>query len=619
MAGLVELTGQRVQGRVLPRRALDGAGGLALRAPLATFVRLSREGLRCLDLIDSPQLEVLDLSRLRGVVHLTVRGCPALQQILLPNRGAAHVHLDTGDQSPRWLQITGGVEQFDACWGQEGRLLRRVPARTAPWKAVLVVTGPAPQPDALAAPAFKGGLLVWIATDAMPHQELASPGAAVDSVCVTHTSAQLLALDWLGTRPLREFTVENSTHLMTLRLRTPVDHLGLSHCDRLRVVTSEGQPCRQVSVRECGSRLDDSNVRPDRGHGPRLRSFLMLDVPSDTVTLVDTQLQRLCLPQPCSDRLEVIRCAALRLMRLPPHTRVRCLGHLPLCVMDHLVGELLTVEVDESFLRAIARQVIERHPLGWKRLQRALGWCQSPRSISTALQILAHAVAPVVPPADLWNARTELLRGQRNGAALTRWVWNTSTDLAAQAYRDDFMLYERCRSAYRNRAFIRSATMEMMRHDGEQQTAALLPWLAKEAHRGSGARLIGLEAVLRHASFEQHVPAHVKAGLRQSLPFLLYQLEPGSSVRVVSQATFFDAARSYYARHGTPEELQAWLGLELKRGRVQAQVEIARLLAEAPLNWEEGLDPQRRASLTSLMLTGRAPVTSVLPQPSAAA
>jgi len=146
-----------------------------------------------------------------------------------------------------------------------------------------------------------------------------------------------------------------------------------------------------------------------------------------------------------------------------------------------------------------------------------------------------------------------------------------------------------------------------MREDGQHQTAALLPWLAKEFHLGDGARLIGLEAVLRHASFERSVPGHVKEGLQQSLPFLLHHLQAGAPVKILSRAMLFEAARGYYARHGTPEELQSWLGFELGCDRVQGQLAIARLLAEAPGMWEEGLGGPRRAVLTALMLTGRTP------------
>ena len=94
--------------------------------------------------------------------------------------------------------------------------------------------------------------------------------------------------------------------------------------------------------------------------------------------------------------------------------------------------------------------------------------------------------------------------------------------------------------------------------------------------------------------------------MHQSLPFLLHHLQAGALAGAGLRPALREAVRGYCARHGTPAALEAWLGFELRQDRVPAQIAVARLLAAAPLSWEEGLCAWRRATLTALMLTGSA-------------
>ena len=73
-------------------------------------------GLHALDLVDSPDVRVVDLSACSGGLHLAVRDCPNLEQVVVSDEGTgAIVHVDFGERPPG-LEIAGPVEDIDACW-----------------------------------------------------------------------------------------------------------------------------------------------------------------------------------------------------------------------------------------------------------------------------------------------------------------------------------------------------------------------------------------------------------------------------------------------------------------------------------------------------------------------
>ncbi len=97
----------------LKRDNTDGAFLVGHRGPTAV---IAEPDLRCLDLVDCPQLAELDLTGCRPDLHLTVRGCPALSLLHLPavpDTGAI-VHLDGGDELQA-IRIRGHLHGLDAC------------------------------------------------------------------------------------------------------------------------------------------------------------------------------------------------------------------------------------------------------------------------------------------------------------------------------------------------------------------------------------------------------------------------------------------------------------------------------------------------------------------------
>lgn len=95
--------------------APDDRDGIFVMRNAARHLRADGHHLRCVDLIDNPHLETLDLSACATPVHLTVRGCPKLATVLLPVAPeGAFLHWEFGDMgSP--VQICGSLASFDSC------------------------------------------------------------------------------------------------------------------------------------------------------------------------------------------------------------------------------------------------------------------------------------------------------------------------------------------------------------------------------------------------------------------------------------------------------------------------------------------------------------------------
>jgi hypothetical protein len=598
----------------------DSNGGVMLQLSHAHSISLTTAGLRCLDLIACPVLETVDLRGLSGQLHITVRGCPALRELWLPVGGAAHVHIDAGDAAPLALSVTGGVEQFDACWGTSGRFMRRVPPRSNPWSGLLLTSGACATGQNSDAAGSLGDaeheLLVLAnlapATAGAGHVVLGLHERSARHVCVVDASPELLSLEWSG-GPLEELSVEGAPGLFALRTRVPVKTLHLSQCDVLRAITTEGAPCESVTVRSCCAGLDDdAQRRPASSNAvPRLRSLLVVDVPCSELTLSDAHCRRLRVFHPCP--MWLVRCQALRLVRAEAGSHIRCEGCVPANLLDCLESfgdagvervHALGVAVDEGLLRDLASQVLAGHRAGWQRLRRVTTWCQAPRARSAALQVLRRLSESPVCRDELWATRMVLHRAQVGGQTLERWNWDLSRDLELDGYRDDFLVWAACSSVAHAYGYSHCMASELLRSGPVPGREALLPWVFR--FPAPQAREF-LEGLLRRAARRSRLPSGLVRACGEGLPLLVQHLAHCDEPVARPDRQLMEAARAFYLQRGREEDIVSWLGFEARLDRVGTQAKAAALLQQPTNPAQTGWRPQNRAALSVLMLTGALP------------
>jgi hypothetical protein len=601
----------------LPLDALDGNGGVMLQLADARSIKLSTEGLRCLDLISCPLLETVDLRGLTGNLHVTVRGCPALRALWLPPGGASHVHVDAGDAAPAALSVTGGVEQFDACWGASGRFLRRVPARQSPWTSLFFAAGAKASTGAFDNGSVGSGPELLVLVELAPagpgtgHVALGAELGSARHVCVVDASPELKSLEWVGD-PLDELSVEGAPCLMVLRARVPVKTLALTHCDLLRAVTTEGAACQNVTLRNCCRGLDDLAAPRQRAHGlPRGRSLLVVDAPCHELTLSDVQCRRLRVHHPCD--LWLVRCQDLRLVRAEPGCHIRCEGCVPANLLDHLDAsegtdggaiQALGVTVDEGLLRDLVAQVMAGHRAGWRRFRQVLALCQTARARSAALQAMRLLAQSPVCRDELWGARMVLYRAQFGGRDLQRWAWQLNSDLELDGYRDDFLVWAACSEVAHAYGFSDNMASELMSPRRTPALEALLPWLFRFPVPQANAFLEGL---LRRAARRGRLPKRLVNRCGEGLPLLVQRLAQATAAIHRPERRLLEAARSFYLNRGREEDVVAWLAFEAHLDRVGTQARAASLLQQPANPAQRGWSAQHRAALSVLMLTGSLP------------
>jgi len=599
-------TGTVTEAELLP--AIDSNGGVTVRLTGARKLVLRLPRLKSLDLIDSPRLEELDLSALRGEAHLSVRGCPSLKTVRFPpaHQGVGHVHIDSGTGEFPAILITGAVARLDVRWGA-GQVTREVPHRGAPWKGVLLTRGAAPDAASLEQPGLEGGLLVWAATEAEPLQVLGSARSVVEDISVIKISEALRSLEWLGTRALRSLRVEQAASLMVLRLRTSVVELSAVRCDMLRALTTEGQFCGHVSVKSCCSKLRAASPgQSEAGPWPRKRSFLVIDVPCENVSIVDTAVKRLSLMQTCLGQLTLLRCQELAAVRLPRATKIRAEGNVPFEATRALVPGSRVTNIQEGSLGRLAEELAHGGESAWLNLLEHAGKL-SPSSRAWVLRVLAEVPREAFQPRHAWRIRERMYVSQTPGRRVgaDRWIWSVPPEVSTQVYRHDFAVFVRCSALPVASQFIETMPWELLRphNDSSPALMAMLPWLFTGAEGLTPARLNAISAILRAAAGTTLVPPAVSSRLAQGLPFLLRRLESEPAELPLHVQHVVEAARSYYLKKGGANEAQAWLEFEVKRDRPAVQAMLAAWLVAGPGPVQ--LSPERRAALNVLMLTGQ--------------
>ncbi|MGA1317108.1 MAG: hypothetical protein ACO3YN_09240 [Rubrivivax sp.] len=621
----VVIHGLCVTGVDLPRDRIDACGGMTLCLPAARSLVLDTAELQFLDLLDCPDLESVDLSALGGGVHLTLRGCPRLKKVRLARHGGAHVHLDAGAQPPSALQITGSIGQFDACWGPRGRYMRK--ARAGVPLLGLHFGTEAPEPT--------NGLATQDVNPADPATADDGSDAMVDLValigarpddpatgvlcigtgltgcrdlCLIDAADTLLAVEWTG-GALREFAVEGARGLMVARLSAPVEHLLLSHCPRLRAVTTEDAPAGEVVLRDCCTA--PAAPRPMPG-APRIRPSLVVDAPCRTLSLLDSGFETLRVFH--ATALLVMRCAQLARARLEEGSVVRCVGSPPWSVIDHLDAEGAEIEVDEGLIARLRDGVVRQHHRAVQRLERLMSWPMSPRSRVAALQALCTLLDTPLPRQTLWALRCALYRAQRSEWHMGHvgpWDWLLPDDQFEDGYRSDFRLWAACHGGDLTDDAAQAMADGLLGGPG-RLAQSLMPWLATDP-TPQGWHFLGM--VLRRAASDDNPSENAAAAGSQTLHALLRILGRPARAQAGTHPRhrhpeLFDAARAFYTRRAEEPAQLRWLEFEMRHDRPGTQARIALMLRTPARPGDPPMTPRHRATLTTLMLTGTLPARS---------
>ncbi|HLQ85129.1 MAG TPA: hypothetical protein VK110_03160, partial [Salinisphaeraceae bacterium] len=431
----------------LHRLPLDCQQGALLQDQPQTRLTLADPALQFLDVASCPHLARLDLSAACPGMHVTIRDCPRLRELMLPTaRQGAILHVDFGQTLPR-LDVSGHLQALDACWAG-GRF------------AIA---------DDRERDAFAGAHI--------------STAAAV----VATTQAELLVL--IGAQDMAEqFTLPAAS-----RVRAFIGH----GCTRVRSFDSEAAQLQHVQLQgwsglECftaraGLRLLELCAAPHlaqiAAHGRRL---LLSNDDNPRALQVSGNWQAMHL-----SRVGVRVLTAPGLTSLSLHQCLQLSGlHVDKCTSIGVSGSTRLVglhpkrlRLDDSAMLDLARRAGAGDVAARDLLH---DWCasvQKRKSRLAALVALAELAELGHDPHVLWALRCRLHASCRSRKAqppasvlqqaLDGWDWEFPADLAQTGWDADLRLWWACRHAPQARRFRR-----VLRRTAEpRHLATMARWL----------------------------------------------------------------------------------------------------------------------------------------------
>lgn len=422
---------------------VDTLGGGVLRDQAGSTLTMVAPELCYLDVIDCPELVSLDLSRCHPNCHVTLRGCPSLRSLYVPETGSgAVIHLDSGDTVPS-LHVFGCVDHFDACW-TSGQCA--VSADDVPWRHLWVSRHVSDL--SRSHPAFDAECWVVLAP--------AAPHLVVDAPQLRHFyvsgSRELLALSVLGMAPERsQIEVQTLPELVSMEVKVGTASAWIREC---RALTELSGAVTELHASQVGQRAEALHV----------------DMTTDRFHLCHSRVSSLTLSQPTA--LFLVHCPTIERVSLPPTTTVHCEGAVP----PPLVG-VATVVVDEAVVMSLIAAY--RHdPASTMAELATLIPSMSPAShCIKALRLLDQLAQCGAPLEEVWAIRLALSvqhltphsasrHGVVNGAkhkAHSEWLWELPSDLGREGWQADYRLWVRCAPVvsdafHYRRSMIRSCT-----------------------------------------------------------------------------------------------------------------------------------------------------------------
>mgnify|MGYP000211547026 CR=1 FL=1 len=232
----------------------DHADGAELRAEAAGAVRIPDPHLQALDVVDSPNLERLDLRGAAPGIVVTVARCPQLSWVRVPEAPpGAEIHWDDPRSAPAVIRIEGAVAGLDAALGDAAL---RLPRRSGPqpWHGALLTRAAQP-PDPLGAealcwfgPGSEGPPPLGAGSDPGASVPVAlSPGQTPAVLCLSDGAWTALAAP--ASSPLAQLRIERTPALRYIAVPEGVERLEVHQAGALERIEGAG---RVLSLSRCG-------------------------------------------------------------------------------------------------------------------------------------------------------------------------------------------------------------------------------------------------------------------------------------------------------------------------------------------------------------------------------
>lgn len=219
----------------------DHGGGAALAGESSSAVCIRDSALRALDVVACEQLEMLDLSAVTPGLVITVRDCPRLRRILVPNGPpGAVVHWCSESTEVVAVHVEGAVAELDARLGAADIGLPRRQG-SQPWSGALL-TNAETLPDPLAVDA-----VCWVG---------ARSGGLVQLTAAQEPAALILSAGyWSGLQAehverLEQVWIREGVDLREIALPEALHRLEVRTAPKLERIAAGG---RALSLDHCGA------------------------------------------------------------------------------------------------------------------------------------------------------------------------------------------------------------------------------------------------------------------------------------------------------------------------------------------------------------------------------
>lgn len=364
--------------------------GIFVIRSAACHLRADDSRLRCIDLIENPHLETLDLSACATPVHLTVRGCPKLATVLLPDAPeGAVLHWEFGE-TDSVVQIIGALASFDSCQ-PDGHTcqIKAVGAMYA--RSVLVPSG-----ATLSTPKDDTALFVLLGKPNDPVEPAPIVTPELRAVHL-HGFPDAVELDLNG-KSLIHAQIVNLPTLEHLKAGPEMSALSVTGCRALRTVTSSGSVLR--IHHSSGEELDLTGVW-DHAH------FVGVNARLTNCLIGSTQAHR----------------------------------------CRHIFSDVASLTNATAPLAALPTPEAIHDPYWRTTLHRWVGTTVSPSAVLPALKILLALLETGGEPKLIWKMRRDLHKRHSKLAYLGKGsvaVWSIPEDLAFETQEADFALWRAC-------------------------------------------------------------------------------------------------------------------------------------------------------------------------------
>lgn len=367
-----------------------GTDGVFVIRNGARTLRAADTDLRCVDLIDNPHLETLDLSTCSTPVHLTVRGCPKLTTLILPDAPeGAVLHWEFGEaDSP--IRVFGALASFDSCQ-PDGHTCQIQTDGAAYDRSLLVPSG-----ATLLAPVNDMALVVLLgaSTRVLQNTPVITPRLRAIHLHAVGTADELD----LNGPALTQAQIVNLSALKHLKAGPEMSALSVTRCPELCTLTASGSVLR---IHHSGKDAMDLVGVWDHAH------FLAVNARLKSSLIGSTQAHN----------------------------------------CRHIFSDAASLSNATAPLAALPTPEAIHDPYWRTTLHRWVNTTHAPSAVLSALKIL-HALLDTGGAADeLWTMRRHL---HQRHAKLSHLVtgrsalWKAPRDLAFETQQADFALWRAC-------------------------------------------------------------------------------------------------------------------------------------------------------------------------------